>query len=33
LADERVRRFVDGAELHKVIYVKNRLLNLVVAAK
>ncbi len=33
LADERVRRYVDGAELRKVIFVKNKLLNLVVAAK
>ena len=33
LADERVRRYVDGAELRKVIFVKNKLVNLVVAAK
>ena len=33
LADERIRRYVDGAELRKVIFVKNKLLNLVVAAK
>jgi leucyl-tRNA synthetase len=33
LADERVRRHVDGAELRKVIFVKNKLLNLVVGAK
>jgi leucyl-tRNA synthetase len=33
LADERVRRHVDGAELRKVIFVPNKLLNLVVAAK
>jgi leucyl-tRNA synthetase len=33
LADERVRKYVDGAELRKVIFVKNKLLNLVVAAK
>ena len=33
LADERVRRHVDGAEIRKVIFVKNKLVNLVVAAK
>jgi leucyl-tRNA synthetase len=33
LDDQRVRRFVDGAEVRKVIYVPNKLLNLVVAAK
>jgi leucyl-tRNA synthetase len=33
LADERVRRHVDGAELRKVIFVPNKLLNLVVTAK
>ncbi len=33
LADERVRRYVDGAELRKVIHVPDKLLNLVVAAK
>jgi len=33
LADERVRRHVDGAEVRKIIFVKNKLLNLVVAAK
>ena len=33
LADARVRRYVDGAEVRKVIYVPNKLLNLVVAGK
>ena len=33
LADTRVRRFVDGAEVRKVVFVKNKLLNLVVAAR
>jgi leucyl-tRNA synthetase len=33
LADERVRRHVDGASVRKVIYVKDKLLNLVVAPK
>jgi leucyl-tRNA synthetase len=33
LADERVRRFVDGAEIRKVIHVPNKLLNLVVAGR
>jgi len=33
LADQRVRRHLDGAELRKVIFVPNKLLNLVVAAK
>jgi len=33
LADERVRKYIDGAELRKVIFVKNKLMNLVVAAK
>ena len=33
LADDRVKRFVDGAELRKVIFVSNKLLNLVVAQK
>ena len=33
LADERVRRHMDGAEVRKIIFVKNKLLNLVVAAK
>ncbi len=32
LADERVRRYVDGAEIRKVIFVPNKLLNLVVTA-
>ena len=31
LADERVRKYVDGAQLKKAIYVPNKLLNLVVA--
>ena len=31
LADERVRRHLDGAELRKVIYVSDKLLNLVVS--
>jgi leucyl-tRNA synthetase len=30
LADERVRRFVDGAQVRKVIYVPGKLLNLVI---
>jgi leucyl-tRNA synthetase len=33
LADEKVRRFIDGAELRKVIYVPDKLLNLVIAGK
>jgi leucyl-tRNA synthetase len=33
LADERVRRYVDGAELRKVIHVPDKLLNLVVAPR
>jgi leucyl-tRNA synthetase len=33
LADERVRRFLDGAELRKVIYVPDKLLNLVISAR
>ena len=33
LADERVARYADGAEIRKVIYVKDKLLNLVVAGK
>jgi leucyl-tRNA synthetase len=33
LGDERVRRYVDGAEVRKVIYVPDKLLNLVVVAK
>jgi len=33
LADERVRRYVDGAEIRKVIFLKNKLLNLVVASR
>ncbi len=33
LADARVRRYVNGAELRKVIYVPDKLLNLVVAGK
>ncbi len=33
LADERIRRYLDGAALKKVIYVPNKLLNLVVASK
>jgi leucyl-tRNA synthetase len=32
-ADERVSRWLDGSELRKVIYVKDKLLNLVIAAK
>jgi leucyl-tRNA synthetase len=33
LADDRVKRYVNGAELRKVIYVPDKLLNLVVASK
>ncbi|MEK7823704.1 MAG: leucine--tRNA ligase [Candidatus Eisenbacteria bacterium] len=33
LADERIRRYVDGAEIRRVIFVPNKLLNLVVAAR
>ena len=33
LDDERIRRYVDGAEVRKVIYVPDKLLNLVVAAR
>jgi leucyl-tRNA synthetase len=33
LGDERVRRYVDGDEVRKVIYVPNKLLNLVVGGK
>jgi len=33
LEDQRVRRFVDGAEVRKVIYVPNKLLNLVLGEK
>ena len=33
LADARVRRYVDGAEVRKAIYVRDKLLNLVVAAR
>jgi leucyl-tRNA synthetase len=33
LGDERVARYVNGAEIRKVIYVKDKLLNLVVAGK
>ena len=33
LADERVRRYVDGGELRKVIHVPDKLLNLVVTAR
>jgi leucyl-tRNA synthetase len=33
LADERVKRYVNGGELRKVIFVKDKLLNLVVAGK
>jgi leucyl-tRNA synthetase len=33
LGDERVRRYVDGGEIRKVIFVPNKLLNLVVAGK
>ena len=31
LADERIQRFVNGGALKKAIYVKDKLLNLVVA--
>jgi leucyl-tRNA synthetase len=31
--DERIRRYVDGAEVRKVIYVPDKLLNVVVAAR
>jgi leucyl-tRNA synthetase len=33
LADERVSRWLNGSELRKVIYVPDKLLNLVVAGK
>jgi leucyl-tRNA synthetase len=33
LADERVRRYVDGAEVRKVVYVPDKLLNLVIAPR
>ena len=33
LGDDRVKRFVDGAQIKKVIYVPDKLLNLVVAGK
>ena len=33
LADERVRRFVDGAEVRKVIFVPDKLVNLVLGAR
>jgi leucyl-tRNA synthetase len=33
LADERVRRFIDGAELRKVVFVPNKLLNLVLGGR
>ena len=33
LADQRVRRHLDGGQVRKVIFVKNKLLNLVVAGK
>ena len=33
LADEHVRRYVEGAEIRKVIHVPDKLLNLVVAGK
>ncbi len=33
LEDERVRRYVDGGEIRKVIFVPNKLLNLVVAGR
>jgi leucyl-tRNA synthetase len=33
LADERIRKYVDGPAVRKVIYVPDRLLNLVVAAR
>jgi leucyl-tRNA synthetase len=33
LSDERVRRYVNGGEIRKVIFVKNKLLNLVIAGK
>jgi leucyl-tRNA synthetase len=33
LADERIRRYVDGAQIRKVIFVPNKLLNLVVASR
>ncbi len=33
LADERIRKYLDAAQLKKVIYVPNKLLNLVVAPK
>jgi leucyl-tRNA synthetase len=33
LADERIKRYVNGSEIRKVIYVPDKLLNLVVAGK
>jgi len=30
LSNEKVRKFIDGKEIKKVIYVKNKLINLVV---
>jgi leucyl-tRNA synthetase len=33
LADERIRRYLEGAELRKVIFVPNKLMNLVVTAR
>jgi leucyl-tRNA synthetase len=33
LADDRIRRYVNGAELRKVVFVPDKLLNLVVAAR
>jgi leucyl-tRNA synthetase len=33
MADERIQRYVDGAELRKVIHVPDKLLNLVVAPR
>jgi len=33
LADVRVRRYVDGAEVRKVVYVPDKLLNLVIAPR
>jgi leucyl-tRNA synthetase len=33
LADARIQRYVDGAEIRKVIFVPDKLLNLVIAAR
>jgi leucyl-tRNA synthetase len=33
LGDDRIRRYVDGAEIRKVIYVPDKLISIVVAAR